>query len=144
MQCKSKTSIDMRRTILLLSVLALLSCSDSKQPQQSGTIQKLGQFYDSQEEETGEVWICLGKSSHAYHSSKDCYGIKACKGKIKKVSLSEAKSMKRTPCHYCHETASVTDEECEECEEDEYDPDRFDSGVYIINGDTIRQNEDSY
>lgn len=94
----------MKKIILLLSAVAVLSCSDSKQPQRDadGAILKNGQFYDSQEEETNEVWICMGKSSHAYHSSQDCYGIQACRGQKKKVTKEEALSMGRTPCHYCH------------------------------------------
>jgi hypothetical protein len=80
-------------------------------------ILKNGQFYDSQEAETNMVWICTGGSSHAYHSNEECYGIKACKGERERISLDEAVSMGRTPCHYCHE---------EQDEKDPYDPDTYD------------------
>lgn len=53
-------------------------------------------------EETEGVWICTGKSSHAYHSTSECYGIQSCRSKKKKISLEDAKAMGRTPCHYCH------------------------------------------
>ena len=111
----------------ILSVLMLLSCTDNKrhkeiQRDSNGIVLKNGQFYDSQEEETQEVWICLGKSSHAYHSTDECYGIQACKGRKEKVSLDEAISMGRTPCHYCHEESIEEDDDCEDCD-DEYDSD---------------------
>ena len=98
----------------------MISCSDNKKPQRDadGVVLKNGQFYDSLEEETNMVWICTGRSSHAYHSTDDCYGIQACKGRKKKISLDEAVSMGRTPCHYCHEESG---------EEAGYDPDRYDS-----------------
>ena len=135
--------------LFIVTLVAITSCSNSKQPQRGadGKILKNGQFYDSQEAETKEVWICMGKSSHAYHSTDECYGIKACKGRKKKISLDEAVSMGRTPCHYCHETGTyLDDEECEDCEEEEvdedeqeeFDPDRDDSGVYIIDGKEYR------
>lgn len=112
----------------------VVSCSEKKQNKEvqrdaDGMVLKNGQFYDDQEEETQEVWICLGRSSHAYHSTDECYGIQACRGEIEQVSLEEALDMGRTPCHYCHEEGfEENDEECEDCdEEDEYDPDRYDS-----------------
>lgn len=112
----------MRKIIYLLFALALFSCKDSKKPQRDseGRILKNGQFYDSQEEETNEVWICMGKKSHAYHSNDECYGIKACRSRVRKVSLEEAISMGRTPCHYCHEGS-------EDKDEGSYDPDKYDS-----------------
>lgn len=121
----------MKYYILLLTVFALLSCNGNKQPQRDseGRILKNGQFYDNQEAETHEVWICIGKTSHAYHSNEECYGIKACKGETKKISLSEAISMGRTPCHYCHKESEYNDEDdCEDCdkEKDPYDPDFYD------------------
>lgn len=67
-----------------------------------GRVLKNGQFYDSQEKESGEVWICTGKTSHAYHSTPECYGIQSCRAEKKKITLEEAVSMGRTPCHYCH------------------------------------------
>ena len=110
----------MKMCILLLGLLAVLSCSDSKKPQRDadGMILKNGQFYDSQEEETNMVYICTGKSSHAYHSTKDCYGIEACKGDIEIISLDDAIEMGRTPCHYCHEEQKTPAG---------YDPDKYDS-----------------
>lgn len=121
----------MKKITLLLIILGMLSCSGKKQPQRdnSGKILKNGQFYDSHEAETHEVWICTGSSSHAYHSNEECYGIQACGGDIEMVSIEEAISMGRTPCHYCHEEGDIeNDEECEDCEKekDPYDPDYYD------------------
>lgn len=133
----------MRRIIYMLLFLAMISCDGNNkgrviQRDREGRVLKNGQFYDSQEEETEEVYICTGKSSHAYHSTDECYGIQACTGDIEKVSLEDAVYMGRTPCHYCH---NEEDEE-ESDREEEYDPDRDESGVYIIDGDTIRMWDD--
>ena len=105
----------MKKIILLLSAVAVLSCSDSKQPQRDadGAILKNGQFYDNREEETNMVYICTGKTAHAYHSTDDCYGIQSCKGDIEEVSLDEAVDMGRTPCHYCHKDYDVEEDDDE-------------------------------
>ena len=47
------------------------------------------------------VIICTGKYSKRYHNHI-CRGMKACKGEVKKVKLSEAKKMGLTPCGYCY------------------------------------------
>lgn len=81
------------------------------------TNNKDSRLYNSRETDIDDVWICLGTSSHTFHSSYKCKGIKACKGEKKQISLEEAFSMGRTPCHFC-------------CDEDIYknphDPDTYD------------------
>lgn len=91
--------------ILLMAIFAVIFVyKRCESPQGDTTDQphKNGQFYDSQEVETGEVWICTGKKSHAYHSTEECYGIQSCRASKKKISKDEAVKMGRTPCHYCH------------------------------------------
>ena len=85
--------------LLLLITLSLASCSGNTEPQQGI---KSGLYYDSQDEKTDEVWICTGKSSHAYHCSIKCRGMQACRSNRKKVSKQIAIDMGRTPCHYCY------------------------------------------
>lgn len=87
----------MKPLLTLFLILFCLACSDNKR------LPKTGQFYDPQEQETGEVYICTGRSSHAYHSNKDCFGIRSCRGRVKKVTIEEAEELGRTPCHFCHE-----------------------------------------
>lgn len=87
----------MKHLLTLLLLLACISCSDNKR------LPKTGQFYDPQEQQTGEVYICTGRSSHAYHSNRECFGIKSCSRKIIKVTIEEAEERGRTPCHFCHE-----------------------------------------
>lgn len=48
------------------------------------------------------VYVCTGPPSKKYHSSKDCNGLRNCSAEIKKVTLSKAKSMKRTACKICY------------------------------------------
>ena len=100
--------ITKKHYLFLPIFLALLfSCSGSNEPQrdEDGVILKSGQFYDNQEAETGKVWICTGGSSHAYHSSEDCYGLQSCRRSKKQISIDEAIRIGRTPCHYCHEAS---------------------------------------
>lgn len=86
-------------TALLFALLFMLSCSDSKKT------------------DNNMVWICTGYSSHAYHSTYDCYGINSCRGEKKHISLDKAIEMGRTACHYC----------CNESDyKDPYDPDTYD------------------
>ena len=84
--------------VTLSLLLMCVSCANEKR----NRVEKAGQFYDSQESETGFVYICTGKTAHAYHSNEDCYGLSSCKGDVISVSLDEAEDMGRTPCHYCH------------------------------------------
>lgn len=48
------------------------------------------------------VYICTGENSTKYHKSKDCSGLRNCKGSIKQISLEQAKKMGRTPCKKCY------------------------------------------
>jgi hypothetical protein len=45
-----------------------------------------------------QVYICTGKYSKKYHYKKSCRGLSNCKSSIKKVTLIEAKNIKRTLC----------------------------------------------
>lgn len=74
----------------------LLSCSNND----NGGGQTMG-FYGGSGE-TKKVYICTGRNSHAYHKTRDCYGLSNCSRSILKVSLEEAEEEGRTPCHYCH------------------------------------------
>ena len=111
-------------SLLMLVTLTLLSCSNSRKYEKDsfGKVLKNGQFYDMQEETTREVWICTGKSSHAYHSTDECYGIQACRADIERITIDEALAMGRTPCHYCHEGSEGAKEE----DEEDFDPDTYD------------------
>ena len=48
------------------------------------------------------VYICTGPKSECYHKTSTCRGLKKCSGDIKKISLDEAKEMRRRPCGYCY------------------------------------------
>lgn len=51
---------------------------------------------------TDSVWICTGRYSHAYHNTTMCKGLRNCKGKEIRVSLSDAvNKYRRHPCGYC-------------------------------------------
>lgn len=104
--------------VILFASASLFSCSNKSKYQRDefGRMLKNGQFYDSQEEETNEVWICTGSSSHAYHSNGDCFGLQNCSAEIEKISKDEAIDMGRTPCHFCHKDAT------EQGDPDRYDP----------------------
>lgn len=108
------------KQIIIPTILLLASCGGNTRDARennNGRVEKLGQFYDEQEAETGMVWICTGKSSHAYHSNPECYGINACGGEKKEMTLEEAQELGRTPCHFCHGEEQI--EEIEESEENE-------------------------
>ncbi|GHT25231.1 hypothetical protein AGMMS4957_19690 [Bacteroidia bacterium] len=47
------------------------------------------------------VLICTGKYAKKYHKSQ-CKGLDNCKGKVIKVTLSEAKKQGKTECGYCY------------------------------------------
>ncbi len=49
-----------------------------------------------------QVYICTGPQSKRYHKTSSCRGLKSCSKSIKKVGVSEAKELGRTPCGICY------------------------------------------
>ena len=100
----------MKKMCIFIALVLMFSCNNNARQVEyddNGNVSRNGQFYDEQESETGMVYICTGKSSHAYHSTRDCYGIKSCRASIEKISLGEAEGMGRTPCRYCHKEDDI-------------------------------------
>ena len=48
-----------------------------------------------------KVYICTGPQSHAYHTKRNCKGLKNCSRSVKTVTLEEAEQMHRHPCRFC-------------------------------------------
>ncbi|MAN27919.1 MAG: hypothetical protein CMH15_08625 [Mesonia sp.] len=44
------------------------------------------------------VFICDSQTAKKYHYTNDCRGLNACKACIKKISLEDAKKLKRSLC----------------------------------------------
>lgn len=49
------------------------------------------------------VYICTGPQSKRYHKTNECRGLSSCSKDIKKVTISYAKNIGRTPCHWCYQ-----------------------------------------
>lgn len=79
----------MKTKIFLLTILFLLPVFGS------------GEQTSVQQKDDPTVIICTGKYSKRYHAYM-CKGMKACKGDVKKVKLSEARKKGLTPCGYCY------------------------------------------
>ncbi|MCO6148427.1 hypothetical protein [Flavobacterium sp. NRK1] len=47
-----------------------------------------------------DVYLCNTKGGKKYHFTKDCQGLRNCKGEIIKVTLKEAKEKGKTICGY--------------------------------------------
>lgn len=45
-----------------------------------------------------QVYICKGKGSKKYHLKKTCRGLSRCSTKTYEITLTKAKTMKRTLC----------------------------------------------
>ena len=57
--------------------------------------------YKSEQNQDKYVYICLTKSSYAYHYDKNCHALNRCKGEKKKILLSDAKNKyKRKICGF--------------------------------------------
>ena len=80
--------MDMLKSLILLTFLILLS---SVSPCASYYVQ--GDTY---------VYICTGAKAYSYHCNRGCRGLNQCKAEIKKVSITYAKSIKRSPCRICY------------------------------------------
>ncbi len=51
---------------------------------------------------SGDVYICTGPRSEAYHKTDHCFGLNRCSGDIERVTKAEAKDMGRHECGYCY------------------------------------------
>ena len=73
--------------ILFILILSLSSCKNSK----------------TENDINGEdiVFICTGRLSKAYHTYEDCYGLNRCSGELRKITKSEAKTLRRHFCTFC-------------------------------------------
>jgi len=56
---------------------------------------------------SGNVYVCSGKTSKAYHTNKNCAGLKKCKGEVKEYSEADAKAKGYTACKSCNKTPKV-------------------------------------
>lgn len=53
-------------------------------------------------QEATYVYICTGGSSTKYHKTSTCRGLNSCKGKIIRITKSDAENKYyRTPCKIC-------------------------------------------
>jgi len=52
--------------------------------------------------QNGEVLVCKGTSSYAYHKYQ-CQGLDQCRGKIVRMSVENAIKIGRTLCGYCYD-----------------------------------------
>ena len=48
------------------------------------------------------VYICTGPRSKVYHKTANCKGLRRCSGRVKKITLEEAKRLHRRACKLCY------------------------------------------
>lgn len=48
------------------------------------------------------VYICTGPKAKSYHRKPDCRGLNKCSGKVKCVTLGEARKIGRKECRICY------------------------------------------
>jgi hypothetical protein len=49
-----------------------------------------------------KVYVCMSKTSVAYHSTKTCNGLNSCSHEIKSLSIQEAENYGKRPCKKCY------------------------------------------
>ena len=79
----------LKTTLALLAFLTLASFSPVPAPQTTAS----GETY---------VYICTGPKSKRYHKTSECKGLDNCSKDVKKVTLSYAQDIGRTPCKICY------------------------------------------
>jgi len=59
--------------------------------------------FSTQVKTAAKVYICDSKGSKAYHSNRECRGIKICRHAILEITLKEARDVyKRAACKICY------------------------------------------
>ena len=48
------------------------------------------------------VYVCTGTHATKYHRSKDCKGLKKCKGEIEEMTMKKAISQGKSACKICY------------------------------------------
>ncbi|MBB4600909.1 hypothetical protein HNQ93_001730 [Hymenobacter luteus] len=48
------------------------------------------------------VFVCMSKSSVAYHSSSSCAGLNRCTHEVRSMSASAAQELGKRACHKCY------------------------------------------
>lgn len=81
----------MKRLLVLIFSVTLLTANGSLIAQQ-----------EHNRAEESCVYICTGKSSKRYHSTKECKGLGNCGGRVIALTLTQAEKMGRTPCQICY------------------------------------------
>lgn len=81
----------MKRTLLSL----FFTCAIAAIPTQGTVIEKVSAS-------EAMVYICVRENSKRYHCDRDCRGLNRCDHTIRKVTVSKAKSLGRTPCKVCY------------------------------------------
>lgn len=51
---------------------------------------------------TETVYVCMSKTSYAYHSSDTCKGLNRCSHEVKQMSAAEAEKLGKRACQKCH------------------------------------------
>lgn len=80
-----------KRIVFPVALLSMLVMFSSTVPKQS---------YSSSKDVY--VYVCTGPSSKRYHKTNNCKGLNSCSKEVKKVTIEQAKEMKRTPCKMCY------------------------------------------
>lgn len=90
----------MKRTLLLIILLAIVSCGgDNKGSRPVGVS---GVRYVATEDNGDEVYVCTGKYAKRFHCDEDCKGLRSCRGEVVTMSIEEAEEQGLTPCGYCY------------------------------------------
>jgi hypothetical protein len=50
---------------------------------------------------TETVYLCMSKTSYAYHSSDDCQGLNRCSHEVKSMSADDAQKLGKRTCQKC-------------------------------------------
>lgn len=51
---------------------------------------------------TATVYVCMSKTSYAYHSSEGCSGLNRCSHPLKAMPTAEAEKLGKRACHRCY------------------------------------------
>lgn len=82
----------MLRTLLLASILLLTTLSASTLPASPAMHRSTA----------AAVFVCMSKSSVAYHSSSSCAGLNRCTHEVRSMSASAAQELGKRACHKCY------------------------------------------
>ena len=90
------TLVAVKHFLPTLTLLALAGASLAAPPRPAASVAA------APARPTATLYVCMSKTSYAYHSSEGCSGLNRCAHPLKAMPTAEAQKLGKRACHRCY------------------------------------------